>query len=893
MQSFRQWAKAGQFWGKVRIDEASGERQAWLPLSQHCIDVAQVFFELVRAPYVHGHLSRLAAVTLTEAQLARLACIAFFHDLGKLALGFQSKVFDRAISTALKGHTAEVLATLFSGAAASARVLAAFPAGQMQGWFTEPQGLSAGLQSAWSHHGQPVCVEAGASVLTQCHDELWQPVEGLDPAVGMAALVQACQQQFPQAFASDVPALHLTVEMQHHLAGLVMLADWLGSNADVFALTGASMTTSQRIAQAQPLARALLRGSLLDGLDQVVAPFQGVDTVVYETLFEGTPRPLQRAIGELDVASPDVRTLVAESDTGSGKTEAALLWWAKLRAAGKVEGLYFALPTRVAARQLYERVVRFIDSTYPEGQRPNVLLAVPGYVRSSAEGRLPLPAADAQHHDDARVTTLGTHWASEQAKRFLAAPIVVGTIDQALLSTLQTNHAHLRATLLQRHLLVVDEVHSSDAYMRQLLKDLLQRRRTAGSYSLMLSATLGCEARQDLLARATTVSYSDAMATPYPRLSGENNFAVNVSAKDARQKLVRVTPLPLLGNPSSVARRVAQAIHQGARVLVIANTVKRACALQLAIESELGADNAALFRVNGLACPHHGRYLAADREVLDAEVGKFLGKGSAGGAKVLVGTQTLEQSLDIDADVLFTDLCPMDVLLQRIGRLWRHERNDRPAPWSLNGQAQCFLLVPEQSLEASLDDTKLLRELGRAGLGTVYSDLRILDLTWRYFVETTPDVQVPTDNRTLVEATVHSDRLGAYRGAGWNVASEKVWGERVLQVGHAKHVSALPVYQQEFGDPLCRFSTDVHAATRLGDSTALLRLAQLVRTPFGVTVSEIQVPGQDLRRQGETVPLAGLKKEAELRTATATGFEVHWEGLAWSYDRLGLRKAAA
>lgn len=891
MQTFQRWAQQGQFWGKVRIDEVTGELQAWLPLAHHCIDVTQVFLELARAPYVRQHLSRLAGAPLSDAHLERLAAIIFFHDLGKLALGFQSKVFAMPLATAIRGHTADALTSLFSGSAAPTRVLANFPSEEMQTWFANADGLSACLQSVWSHHGQPVFIGASNSMLAKCHDELWRPAEMLDPAEGLGHLVQVCRQQLPAAFRTGVPPLHASVELQHHLAGLAMLVDWLGSNADVFALTGNDQSVAQRIEQAEVRARQLLRGTLLDGLDHVYAPFQAVPRIAYETLFAGSARPLQQAVAALDVTYPQLQTLVAESDTGSGKTEAALLWWAKLRTAGKVEGLYFALPTRVAARQLYERIVKFVNNTYPAGQRPVVLLAVPGYVQTSAADALAIPSANSQHHDDTRIATLGMHWASEQAKRFLAAPIVVGTIDQALLSTLQTNHAHLRAALLQRHLLVVDEVHSSDTYMRQLLKDVLHRRRKTGAYTLMLSATLGCEARQELLSLPNRESYEQAQRCAYPRMSGLDGFVVDIDSSEARHKQVSVTAVPVMLDLKEAARQVARAVRQGARVLVVLNTVKRARAMQVALETELGAEFEGLFRVKGQVCLHHGRFAAADREVLDAAVGSFLGEGSGSSARVLVGTQTLEQSLDIDADVLFTDLCPMDVLLQRIGRLWRHNRTDRPAQWAVANRAQCFLMVPPYSIERALSEKEKSRELSRAGLSSVYDDLRVLDLTWKYFTHFGAAIELPVDNRRLVEATVHSTCLDAYSNSAWSASRNRVWAAHVNEMEQARDASAANVFNTAFGEQACQFNTTLPVVTRLGDSTQILKLDRAVTTPFGQELTTMQIPGQDLLRGGITGLAPKLfESPAVISDYTATGFTLEWNGVCWRYDRMGLQQ---
>lgn len=727
---------------------------------------------------------------------------------------------------------------------------------------------------------------------------MWAPVGALDPARELEALVRAVREQFPLAFEADPAEKRIAAPapLQHYLAGLMMVADWLGSSREVFALTSGNETDAARIERARRGARGLLAHSRLSGLLGNPALFATLPVITFEALFGKRPRPLQATIAELDVQTPAVRTLVAESDTGSGKTEAALLWWARLRTAGKVEGLYFALPTRVAARQLYERVVKFVEQHYRPGERPPVLLAVPGYARMNTPDALALPAVGAQTDDnEAQTAALALRWASEKAKRFLAAPIVVGTVDQALLSTLQSNHAHLRAALLDRQLLVVDEVHASDAYMRKLLQDLLAHRRCVNAYSLLLSATLGSEARETLLGSSRAMPFAAAAHTAYPLLSAEEGFSVAPQGLQGLQgvsKHVQVRPLALLDDFRGIAKQAARAVRDGARVLVVMNTVRRARAVQAALEAELGSEHPALFRVRGVPCAHHGRYAAVDREVLDVEVERFLGKDAPNVPRVLVGTQTLEQSLDIDADVLITDLCPMDVLLQRIGRLWRHARSGRPEGWAADGVAQCLLVVPEGSLTAALGDGARLKALRSAGLGSVYGDLRVLDLTLACLTERAGRLDLPAHNRELVEAVVHSERLQGYDQVAWTRVAAQVEGVQAHQRVSAQLASARAVFEANFGDDACHFDADAAAVTRLGDGTALLTLAQPVRTPFGQTLHGIQVPGQDLREAMARLGQAWVErlKVPAKAAPTSEGFVLEWEGLRWRYDRAGLQR---
>jgi CRISPR-associated endonuclease/helicase Cas3 len=232
--------------------------------------------------------------------------------------------------------------------------------------------------------------------------------------------------------------------------------------------------------------------------------------LTFEDLFGfSNPTLLQAFMGKIVASADENRLLIAEAETGSGKTEVALKRFFDLFAAGEVEGLYFALPTRVAAKEIYNRVFESIQNTFPdESKRPSVLLAVPGYAR--IDGLNPksiLPGIESRFEDSTKWQIRERTWAAEIPKRFLAATIAVGTIDQALLSILQVPHAHLRSVCLDRHLLVVDEVHASDPYMRYLLGVLLEQHISIGGHTLLLSATLGESARNELLA-ATGVKFN-------------------------------------------------------------------------------------------------------------------------------------------------------------------------------------------------------------------------------------------------------------------------------------------------------------------------------------------------------------------------------------------------
>ena len=386
------------------------------------------------------------------------------------------------------------------------------------------------------------------------------------------------------------------------------------------------------------------------------------------------------------------RIVIIESETGSGKTEAALWRFARMYESGLVDGLYFALPTRAAAKQIFDRVNRFVTHLFPAHALPAPVLAVPGYLRVGEATGQRLHDYEVWWDDHAHDGRGG--WAAESSKRFLAAQIAVGTVDQAMLGALKVKNAHLRAAGLARNLLVVDEVHASDAYMTEILAAVLHTHIGAGGYALLMSATLGAAARHRWLRNGgggggDAPSLVEAIGAPYPAVSTGGGMAD--AGENDRRKDVSIRAEPTMRDFGTVAWRALEAAQAGAKVLVVRNTVDYAIRTHLALEEAAGPGDAGLlFVVNDTPTLHHGRFAAGDRELLDGEIEKRLGRGRVAGGLLVVGTQTLEQSLDIDADLLITDLCPADVLLQRIGRLHRRRQKRRqPTGWVRYGGVHC------------------------------------------------------------------------------------------------------------------------------------------------------------------------------------------------------------
>lgn len=495
-----------------------------------------------------------------------------------------------------------------------------------------------------------------------------------------------------------------------------------------------------------------------------------------------------------------------------------------------------------------------------------------------------LPGFEVQWNDNPDDDTALQRWAAEAPKRFLAAPIAVGTIDQALLGILKVKHAHMRYALLSRSLLVVDEVHASDAYMTVLLERLLHAHLGNGGHALLLSATLGSSARCRYLAPGRSnvqpPPFDKASIAAYPAISDQDGL--HPMAATGRSKTVRWSLNDCIDNPEAIADLVIDAAQHGAKVLVVRNTVGAAMELFRSIENRSEAADM-LFRVNGQATLHHSRFSRQDRPLLDAAIETELGKQRPLGPRILIGTQTLEQSLDIDADLLISDLCPMDVLLQRIGRLHRHRRgaSERPPAYS---DPKALILTPRGH-----DLQPLLKHaaygLGRFSQGGgIYPDLRIVEATRRLIAEQ-PVIYIPANNRRLVEGATHSEILEKIKyemGQGWVRHSDEVEGEVIAMRTTARY-HILEV-NKPFDDENAGFPQDQGIATRLGEKDRLIQFDTTVKGPFSEPLKQIPIRSHLLPE--------GLAPEAlPERIETHDGVtEFNLGEARFRYSRLGLER---
>lgn len=802
-----------RFWAKLAPD-----RRGWHPLIAHSADVGAVMQVLLEpGARFRRILARAGGLEdLSDGHVAQLVYLALLHDLGKVNHGFQDKGTEPpARRWPRTGHVKVVVESLTAPELRSWIATALLPlrAGDAD--------LGELLLTAVCHHGRPwrpsgVTAPSGVR-------ELWRPHpdHGRDPLAALRRL-QRFAMWASQVTRDDAHVLPWRPLLSHELAGTLTLADWVGSSAEWFPFDPqADEDPHAYWLRARDNATRALRDV---GLIEAPVVVSGEDASLLEKLFPGTfpantPTPLQQAVVNMPLPEPGSR-IVIESETGSGKTEAALTLYARLRAAGLADGLVFALPTRATARAMFDRVSRAVGNLYPDG-RPVVALASRGTAGDAmTEGDIPEWNPNQIQEDDRDPAERRIPWATEHHKRFFAAEVVVGTVDQVLLAGLPVRHAHLRLSLLSRHLIVIDEVHSYDRYMASILRNLMDPLAQAGATVALLSATVSDQLKEEYAhGRVEVRSLEAAMAVPYPLLSvsspsdgGWRETSVAGYSRAAKHLEWRTC------NEPEALWAAVDAARSGASVLLLVNTVRDARRLVGDLAESDTTDLVWRPPTAEAGVAYHSRYTTPDRNVLDAAIQDRFGRPHAHGqgvGSILVATQVAEQSLDIDFDLLVSFIAPIDVLLQRVGRLHRHPEKARVAAFA---RACALVVVPDGAEQAAPDIWKGGRPHGW-GEGSVYENLEDLEMTRRVIVDR-PAIAIPRDNRALIELVYHSEKREALScEPAWADVVSRGEGRGFAHRMHARDV-ALPFHESYVSVASVQaFGLERTVRTRLGDDS--------------------------------------------------------------------------
>lgn len=518
------------------------------------------------------------------------------------------------------------------------------------------------------------------------------------------------------------------------LAGLCSVSDWLGSRCDECNFSFHSAPENLESYFEEKVATDAQRVLQLSGIIGCPKPFVGVSALLPP---DKTPRPLQ-ALTETLPQEPALT--IIEAPTGTGKTEAALAQAWKLVDAGLADSIIFALPTQATANAMFGRLEKAAAILFADS--PNLLLAH-GYAKFNEEFAELKKCSRPQDGDDQDGWVKCSEWLAESRKRVFLGQVGVCTIDQVLISVLPVRHRFVRGFGVGRSVLIVDEVHAYDAYMYGLLEEVLRQQKASGGSAILLSATLPAAQKQKLFSAWGAGATANGDLAPYPLISfASHEFVPYSLLKDEEQEALHVN-VECLRTPGMTADdelidQMIAAAEKGAQVAVICNLVDVAQTLYERLSSE----------ADGLPIQvdlFHARFRFLDRRKKETLVIDTFGlKGDRSKGRILVATQVVEQSLDVDFDWIITQLCPVDLLFQRMGRLHRHaENNDkRPAGFA---ERLCTVLVPSD------DDYD--------GTGIVYANTRVLWRTEQKLLAA-QRIEFPAAYRDWIEAVYCQESVG-------------------------------------------------------------------------------------------------------------------------------------
>lgn len=825
------------FWGKTPRGsgnfsetefDATERQRSYKPVLHHLIDVAAVALQWQQLN--PSRLKREAALLKASPEdLSKTAAfLAGVHDLGKFSRGFQAKVpelwpeqtLGPKKAAADRGHWRNTAILLRAGPIAQA-FTSLFPS-------IPHHAIAPIIAAIAGHHGRPPerqdevnadpdkarrDQQLGAECLDAAHTAfsiLWNLIHP-SPLASLDKQKQAAQWSW-------------------RLSGLVTLADWIGSDLSFEAVdTRLEDYWDWALAQAE---KALVDRGLLPQTSESRPSYAS-----FAPQAATCPRPMQK-LAEKAPLVDGAQLFIIEDTTGAGKTEAAIMLAARMMAAGKGEGLYFALPTMATANAMYERLAKTYktlfenSATYP----PSLVLAHGKSELSNAFRAIANSATAANGSEGETASAFCTRWIADDRRKAFYADVGAGTIDQAFLSILSKKHLTLRQYGLAGRILIVDEAHCFDAYMGEELSALLELHAQNGGSAIVLSATLSLDRRRDMaksfakgLGLRDPDDLSDQLySTAYPLLTSGALSGAQECEPGFASALRRSVTVERLPDRTTAATRALSAAEEGAAVLVICNAVDETIAVYESLAERTDTpERVQLF---------HARFAQSDRQDIEEDVLRRFGrdaKASDRRGHILVATQVVEQSLDLDFDLVISDLAPVDLIIQRAGRMWRH-LDKHPAKRRPVERPHILLVSPDP---AQIDDEKWLEPvLGKAA--SVYQPVGVMWRSAKALFDA-EQIDAPESFRPLIERVyAREDVPPALEKKQLKDEGEEAGNRSLGKINVVDPSSGYGSLSSDLID-----TEDI--GTRLGEPTVTLRLARLKE---GALVPWCAVPGDDSSR---------------------------------------------
>ena len=625
-------------------------------LLYHLLDVAAVATCLWDQVLGAGRKTWLQELLGLEADPTRqlLALLAGAHDIGKATPNFQKKakdLYDELGDFGLHECSDNTLHGVLSAVI-------------LRRWFigkgiSKPQAtqlaaIIGGHHGNWISSAETKDKRAGKERWRDLQDQLCQELQNV---LDVAEITLPPPGEQFNVFAA-------------FLSGFVSVCDWIGSDERYFEYEEERSDSAAYFQRSQEQAEQALRElgwAGWDGDDSNPA----FDTAFRYLADSFAANALQReAIAHLQGFEQPPRLILVEYLTGSGKTELALHIGDQLVNHFGLSGTYIAMPTQATSNQMFERVGEYLQARYPK-DNINLLLAH-GQAEQYQQSQQMRSDANQEGNESAEAAK---SWFEQNRKRALLTPYAVGTIDQAMLSVLQAKHHFVRQFGLSRKMIIFDEIHSYDTYMNTIIERLFNWLRALDSPMILLSATLSRQNRQEIL-RAVGTAVDDEMAdVRYPRLTVvQHDGAVQVhELPKPDSRTVRIQRIP--PDLDSLLNEVLARYEQGGCIAIVCNTVNESIEVAGHLREAEGIEQDEVWLF-------HARFPPVWRAEIEEKVLDTFGKerdATGPDRAILVATQIIEQSLDLDFDLMISRTAPIDLLIQRVGRLHRHQRDDRPA----------------------------------------------------------------------------------------------------------------------------------------------------------------------------------------------------------------------
>lgn len=645
------------------------DRNKWLPFKVHALDTAGIMenlFNLWLSCATREYLISELNVSLDREQGEEIACnfcrlLALLHDIGKLTVAFQTKI--RRCIDNYANDLVDIGIDIFNykgRASDSPHDLAGQAILRQYGFNMEI------LCIIGSHHGKlktKTEIDNQLAVYNynyfgdkKSNEELWKTLwqEWISYAL---AETDFCQ-------ISDLPTPNIKVQMI--LSGLLIMSDWIASNQEYFPY----------VEYRQIILEDEYEERILKAWDSLSLPecwyANNVDEDIFFREFGFAPNSVQQEMLKIAEDNIGAGIYILEAPMGVGKTEASLGAAEIIASKLGCNGIYFGLPTQATANGIFSRIYDWAEKSDESQHSINLVHKM----RNLNDEYKSLFHGTANEIDiDNNDSNIFVHEWFEGKKQALLADFVVATIDQFLLASLKQRHVMLRHLGLAGKVVIIDECHAYDAYMNIYLDNTLC---WMGAYHvpvIVLSATLPPKRRRELLKAYLGYNFKDDLdfvteSIAYPLLtwSERNGDTQKVYQKEIVYEKESTHILVTKITDDEIVTQLDSKLADGGCAAVIVNSVKYAQKLAKQIKEQLTDKEIICF---------HSKFIATDRAEIEKEILRRVGKNSNEKIRnglIIVATQVLEQSLDVDVDYMITELCPMDLLLQRCGRLHRHKR---------------------------------------------------------------------------------------------------------------------------------------------------------------------------------------------------------------------------